>query len=160
VRKGQYEGLKKEIETNPDRQPDFGPRKMHPTAGATAVGARMPLVAYNVNLNTSDLAIAKDIAKKVREKDGGLPSVKAMGFDIKERGIVQVSMNLTNFHVTGIWKVFEEIRKEAKARGVEVIGSEIVGTVPLEALVACSDNYLKLENFKKEQILETRLWED
>jgi glutamate formiminotransferase len=160
VRKGQYEGLKTEIETNPDRKPDFGPQKMHPTAGATAVGARMPLIAYNVNLETGDLAVAKEIAKKVREKGGGLPYVKALGFDIKERGIVQVSMNLTNFHVTGIWKAFEEVKKEAALRGVNVLESEVVGTVPLESLVACSNHYLKLENFKTAQILETRLWED
>jgi glutamate formiminotransferase len=160
VRKGQYETLKKEIGTNPDRKPDYGPERMHPTAGATVVGARMPLIAYNVNLATSDLAVAKDIAKKVREKGGGLPSVKALGFDIKERGIVQVSMNLTNFRVTGIWKAFDEVRKEASARGVEVLGSEIVGTVPLEALVDCASSHLKFENFKTEQILETRLWED
>jgi glutamate formiminotransferase len=160
VRKGQYEGLKTEIETNPDRKPDYGPQKMHPSAGATAVGARMPLIAYNVNLETSDLAVAKEIAKKVREKGGGLPFVKALGFDIKERGIVQVSMNLTNFHVTGIWKAFEEVKKEAALRGVNVLESEIVGTVPLESLVACSNYCLKLENFKTAQILETRLWED
>ena len=159
VRKGQYEGLKTEIETNPDKKPDFGPSKLHPSAGATVVGARMPLIAYNVNLNTNDIDIAKKIASKVRERGGGLPSVKAMGFEIKERNIVQVSMNLTNFNVTGVWKAFEEVRKEAESMGVEVIGSEIVGTVPLEALVDCADNLLKLEKFKFDQILETRLWE-
>jgi glutamate formiminotransferase len=159
VRKGQYEGLKAEIETNPERKPDVGPSKMHPSAGAVVVGARMPLIAYNVNLNTTDLRIAKEIAKKVREKGGGLPTVKAMGFDIKERSIVQVSMNLTNYLITNIWRAFEEVKKEAELLGVEVIGSEIVGTVPLEAIVGCADEYLKLENFKRDQILETRLWE-
>lgn len=160
VRKGQYEGLKTEIETNPEKKPDFGPSKLHPSAGATVVGARMPLIAYNVNLNTADIGIAKKIAGKVREKGGGLPSVKALGFEIKERGIVQVSMNLTNYTVTNIWKAFEEVKKEAEALGIEVIGSEIVGTVPLDALVDCAGQYLKLENFKVEQILETRLWEE
>jgi glutamate formiminotransferase len=159
VRKGQYEGLKAEIESNPDRKPDVGPSKMHPSAGAVVVGARMPLIAYNVNLETTDLSIAKEIAKKVREKGGWRPTVKAMGFDIKERSIVQVSMNLTNYLITNIWRAFEEVKKEAELAGVEVIGSEIVGTVPLEALVGCADEFLKLENFKLDQILETRLWE-
>jgi glutamate formiminotransferase len=160
VRKGQYEGLKTEIETNPEKKPDYGPSKMHSSAGATVVGARMPLIAYNVNLDTSDLDIAKGIAKKVREKGGGLKNVKAMGFDIKERGIVQVSMNLTNYTITNIWKAFEEVKREAETLGVRVLGSEIVGTVPLDALVGCANEYLKLENFKFEQILETQLWED
>lgn len=158
VRKGQYEGLKTEIETNPDKKPDFGPSKFHPSAGATVVGARMPLIAYNVNLKTNDIAIAKKIAGKIREKGGGLPTVKAMGFEIKERDIVQVSMNLTNYNVTSIWRAFEEVKKEADQLGVEVLGSEIVGTVPLDALVGCADHLLKLENFKIDQILETRLW--
>jgi glutamate formiminotransferase len=160
VRKGEYEGLKAEIETNPDKKPDYGPSRAHPSAGATVVGARMPLIAYNVNLNTADIGIAKKIAGKIRERGGGLPTVKALGFEIKERGIVQISMNLTNYHITSIWRAFEEVEKEANALGVEVLGSEIVGTVPMEALVSCADHMLKLENFKHDQILETRLWGD
>ena len=160
VRKGEYEGLKADILTNPDRRPDFGPSKLHGSAGATAVGARMPLVAYNVNLDTSDLRIAKRIAKRVRERDGGLPFVKALGFEIRERGFVQVSMNLTNHHVTPVWKAYEEVEREARALGVKVLGSEVVGTIPMEALVACASRHLGLEKFDSRQVLESRLWED
>ncbi|MEM3555537.1 MAG: glutamate formimidoyltransferase [Candidatus Micrarchaeia archaeon] len=159
IRKGEYEGLKKEIETNPERKPDYGAAKLHPTAGATVVGAREPLIAFNVNLGTSNIEIAKKIAKAVRFSSGGFKNVKAKGFDIKNRGIVQVSMNLTNYKETPIFRVFEMVKREAERYGVPVIGSEIVGLVPLDALVDVSDFYLQLENFKKTQILETRLWE-
>lgn len=157
IRKGEYEGLKQEI-TNPNRKPDFGPSEM-PTAGAIVVGARHPLIAFNVNLNTNNLEIAKDIAKKIRESSGGFKAVQAKGFDIKERGIVQVSMNLLNYKVTSMSKVFDAIKEEAEKRGVEVIGSEIIGLVPMNALIGVDDKYLKIENFSKDQILERRLKE-
>lgn len=159
VRRGEFEGLKEEIGKNPDRVPDYGPNRIHPTAGATAVGARFFLIAFNVNLGTSDIEIAKKIAKAVRYSSGGYRYVKAMGFELKERGIVQVSMNLTNYKKTPIFRVFETIKNEAERYGVPVVGSEIVGLVPLEALVEVADYYLRLENFSMEQILEKRLIE-
>ncbi len=159
IRKGEYEGLKEEIATNLDRKPDFGPSRMHPTAGATVVGARHPLIAFNVNLGTSDVSIAKKIARAIRARDGGLQYVKALGFELKDRGIVQVSMNLVNYRGTPVWEAFELVRTLADRYGVAIVGSEIVGLVPLDALVDCADFYLKLENFKTNQILETRLWE-
>jgi len=159
VRRGEYEGLKKEIGKNPDKVPDYGPNKMHPTAGATAVGARFFLIAYNVNLGTDNLDIAKKIAKAVRHSSGGYRYVKAMGFEIKERKIVQVSMNLVNYQKTSIFRVFETIKNEAERYGVPVIGSEIVGLVPLEALVDVADHYLRLEDFKIDQVLEKKLLE-
>jgi glutamate formiminotransferase len=158
VRKGEYEGIKGEIKTNPDRKPDFGPSELS-SAGATAVGARPPLIAFNVNLNTTDLQIANDIAKLIRESSGGFKAVQAKGFDIKERGLVQVSMNLLDYNVTSIFKVFDKIKEEAKKRGVEIIGSEVIGLVPMNALIDVAENYLKVENFKKDQILEKRLSE-
>lgn len=157
VRKGQYEGLKDVIETDPSRKPDFGPAKMHPQAGATAVGARMPLIAYNVNLNTTDLDLAKKIAKSIREKDGGFPYVKAMGFDIQDKGIVQVSMNLTNYLETPIYTVFNEIKKHCDEHNVEIIESELIGLSPMDALLDTSIKYLKLKTFKPDQVLENRL---
>ena len=156
VRRGEYEGRKLDIK-KPEWKPDVGEPAMHPTAGAVIVGARYPLIAYNVNLKTANLDIAKRIAKAVREKDGGLPAVRALGFELKERGIVQVSMNLVNYHKTGISRAFEAVKAEAAKAGVEVEGSEIVGLVPLEALVECANHFLALENFKPAQILETRL---
>ncbi|UCE36834.1 MAG: glutamate formimidoyltransferase [Thermoplasmata archaeon] len=159
IRKGQYEGLKEAISKDPDRKPDFGPSSLHPTAGATVIGARMPLVAYNVNLSTNDINVAKSIAKAIRHSSGGLRYVKALGLEIKERGIVQVSMNLTNYQQTPIFRVFEMIKKEAERYGVEILGSEIVGLIPMNALVDAADYYLRIENFDKSQILENRLWE-
>ncbi len=156
VRRGQYEGRKSDI-SRPEWKPDIGEPRMHPSAGATIVGARYPLIAFNVNLATDRLDIAKAIAGKVREKDGGLPAVRALGFEIKERNIVQVSMNLVNYHRTGIEAAFEEVRSEAEKAGVAVLGSELVGLVPLEALVRCAGHFLKLENFRQSQILETRI---
>jgi glutamate formiminotransferase / 5-formyltetrahydrofolate cyclo-ligase len=159
VRRGEYEGIKEELGKNPDRVPDYGPNKAHPTAGATAVGARFFLIAFNVNLGTTDVEIAKTIAKGVRQSSGGYRYVKAMGFEIKERGIVQVSMNLTNYQKTPMFRVFETIKNEAHRYGVPVIGSEIVGLVPLEALVGVADHYLQLEKFSIDQVLEKRLME-
>jgi len=157
VRKGEYEGLKKEIVTNPDRKPDFGPAIMHPTAGAMVIGARKFLIAYNVNLDTKNAKIAKDIAKLVREKDGGFPAVKALGFEIKDKGYVQVSMNLCDFEKTNTDVVFRKIKEEAEKRGIKVLGSEIYGMVPKAALEGINLEELQLIDFKKEQILEERL---
>jgi glutamate formiminotransferase len=159
VRRGQYEGLKEAILTDPNRKPDFGPDKLHPTAGATVVGARMPLIAYNVNLNTDDLALAKRIATTIREKDGGFKNVKALGLEIKERGIVQVSMNLTNYQVTPVYKVYDRITELANEAGVKVLESEVIGLIPLAAMVECAQHYLKALEFKNDQLLEPRVWE-
>jgi len=157
IRKGEYEGLKKEIATNPDRKPDFSPAKMHPTAGAMVIGARKFLIAYNVNLDSKDVQIAKDIAKLVREKDGGFPAVKALGFEIKDKGFVQVSMNLCDFEKTNMDTVFQKIKKEAGKRGVKILGSEIYGMIPKAALGEIDLNELQLIDFKKDQILEEKL---
>ncbi len=159
VRRGEYEGLKEEIGKNPDKVPDYGPNKIHPTAGATAVGARFFLIAFNVNLSTPNIKIADEIAKAVRHSSGGFRYVKAKGFEIKERGIVQVSMNLTNYQKTSIFRVFETIKNEAERHGVTIIGSEIVGLLPLEALVDTSKYYLRLEKFTVDQVLEKRVLE-
>jgi glutamate formiminotransferase len=156
VRKGEYEGRKRNI-GEPEWRPDVGEPRMHPTAGASIVGARFPLIAFNVNLATDRLDLAKAIAKKVREKDGGLPAVRALGFEIKERGIVQVSMNLVNYHRTGIAAAFEAVRAEAEKAGVRVLESEVVGLVPLEALADCAGHFLHLAAFKPAQVLEARL---
>ncbi len=159
VRRGEFEGLKEEIGKNDDKKPDFGPNHIHPTAGATAVGARFFLIAFNVNLSTNDISIAKNIAKAVRHSSGGYRYVKAMGFEIKERGIVQVSMNMVNYKGTPLFRVFETIKREAERYGVNIIGSEIVGLIPMEALIAVADFYLQLENFDEKQVLEKRLLE-
>ncbi|SET47107.1 glutamate formiminotransferase [Natronincola peptidivorans] len=158
VRKGQFEGMSEKLK-QPEWQPDFGPREMHPTAGVTAVGARMPLVAYNVNLDTDKLEIADKIAKNVRHISGGLRYCKGMGVELKERGIVQVSMNMTDYTKTALYRVFELIKIEAKRYGVNIVGSEIVGSVPMEALVDTAAYYLGLEDFTMEQVLEARLME-
>jgi glutamate formiminotransferase len=160
VRKGQFEGLRDEIGTNPAREPDFGPNRIHPTAGVTAIGARPFLVAYNINLGTTDLSVAKAIAKAIRHSSGGLRHVKAMGFAIKDRNIVQVSINMVNFKGTPLFRAFEMVRSEAERYGVPVIGSEVVGLVPAEALIDCAEFYLRLEDFQRDQVLENRLSED
>jgi len=160
VRKGEFEGLRESIKTDPEREPDFGPREVHPTAGAVAVGARKILVAYNVNLGTPDVSVAKKIAKRVRAKGGGLAFVKALGFELKERGISQVSMNMVDFEKTPLYSAFELVKLYADRYGVPVIGSEIVGLVPQRALVDVADFYLKLEGFKPDQIIEARLKEN
>ncbi|SES98826.1 glutamate formimidoyltransferase [Anaerobranca gottschalkii] len=158
VRKGEYEGLAKKME-DPKWYPDYGPKEFNPKSGATAVGARMPLVAFNVNLNTSDLTIAEKIAKNVRLSGGGLHSVKAMGVELKERGIVQVSMNMVDYKKTPLYRAVELIKIEAQRYGVSVVGSEIIGLVPMDALVESVEYYLGLENFRKDQILENRLYQ-
>ena len=158
VRKGEFEGLKETIHL-PERQPDFGPARVHSTAGATAVGARPPLIAYNVNLNTSDINIAKAIAKAIRGSSGGYQSIKALGVMLEDRNIAQVTINVCNFRDVPLHRVMETVKCEASRYGVSVIGSEIVGLVPLEALALAAEFYLRLENFQLAQILETRLSE-
>lgn len=158
VRSGEFEGLREAIGKDPARKPDFGPERVHPTAGAVAVGARMPLVAFNVNLGTSNISVARNIAKAIRFGDGGLRYVKALGFELKEAGIVQVSMNLVNFQQSPIQRVFALIKSEAERYGVPILGSEIVGLVPLNALVDVAEHHLRLEGFERDQILETKLF--
>ena len=158
VRQGQFEGLRELIGTDSSREPDFGPEKIHPTAGATAVGARPILIAYNVNLESEDLSIAKKIAKRVRERDGGFPAVKALGFQLKDRNLVQVSMNLTDYTRTSMHAVFDAISQVLKGVRVRVVESEIVGLVPQEALTLASVHYLSLSNFNSNQIIENRIF--
>ncbi len=158
IRRGQFEGVREEVLTNPDRAPDFGEPRLHPTAGATVVGARKFLIAYNINLNTPDVKTAKEIAKTIRFSSGGLRYVKAMGVDLKARGLAQVSINLTDFERTPIFRVFEIVKREAARYGASIVGSEIVGLVPKRALEAAADFFLQLENFNPDQqILENRL---
>lgn len=157
VRKGEYEGMSEKIKEK-KWIPDFGD-KLHPTAGITAVGARQFLVAYNINLNTTNLDVADKIAKKIRHLGGGLRFCKAMGVELKERNQVQVSMNLTNFTKTSVYQAFEMVKFEADRYGVSIVGSEIVGLVPMMALIDSVEYYLRLENFSSEQILESRIME-
>lgn len=158
VRKGEFEGLTDKMQQG-DWKPDFGPQEKHPTAGAVAVGARMPLIAYNVNLNTTKLEIADKIAKKVRFLGGGLRFCKAMGVELKDQNMVQVSMNLTDYTKTAIYQAVEMIRFEAQRYGVTIAGSELIGLVPLQAVVDTASYYLGLEDFSMKQILESHLME-
>ncbi len=157
VRQGEYEGLRERLQS-PLWQPDFGPPQPHPTGGAVAVGARRFLVAYNVNLGTGDVRIAKAIARAVRAKDGGLSGVKAIGLALSEPGRTQVSMNVVDPFNTPLYRVFELVRLEAQRYGVPVVGSEIVGLAPLAVLADTVRYYLRLEGFDDGQILEARLW--
>ncbi len=157
IRRGQFEGLRQEVTMNPERAPDVGEPKLHPTAGATVVGARKFLIAYNVNLDTPDVEIAKKIAKTVRFSSGGLRYLKAMGVKLRERNLAQVSMNLTDFEQTPMHVAFEVVKREAARYGVSVVGSEIVGLVPKRAIEASANYFLQLENFHSRQILENRL---
>ncbi len=157
IRRGQFEGVRDEIGTNPDRRPDFGEAALHPTAGATVVGARKFLIAYNINLNTPDVEVGKAIARKIRASSGGFTCVKAMGVELKARHLAQVSMNLTDFETTSLATVFAAVSREAAALGVQVVGSEIVGLVPRQALEDAAVQYLRVENFRPELIIENRL---
>jgi glutamate formiminotransferase len=158
VRNRQFEGLLGLVGKDPAFAPDFGPPRMHPSAGGVSVGARFFLVAYNVNLRTPDVAVAKEIARKVREKDGGLPRVKALGFSLAERSLSQVSMNLTDYRVTSVLRAYEAVEREARARGVEVVESEVVGLVPREALFEGIEERIRLERFdRRRQVVEDRL---
>ena len=156
IRRGQFEGLAAKM-SQPEWAPDYGPPAPHPSAGATVIGARMPLIAYNINLATDRLDVAKKIAATVRFSSGGLPHVKAMGVALEDRGIVQVSMNLTNYLETPMFVVFDAVKREADRHGVAVLESEIVGLVPAAALIETARRFLQLEQFTSAQILETRL---
>jgi len=156
IRRGEYEGLKAEIQTDPDRKPDFGPSQLGP-AGATVIGARQPLIAYNVFLNTGDVEVARRIARSIRNSNGGLRYVKALGLLVK--GKAQVSMNLTNFHKTPVHQAVELIRREAARYGVSIESSELCGMIPQEALLDAAVWYLQLDNFDPGMVLENRLAE-
>jgi len=157
IRKGQFEGMSEKL-LEEGWAPDFGQRKIHPTAGITAFGARPPLIAYNVNLDTPDIEIANNIAKTIRGSSGGFQYCKAIGVKLEEKNIVQVSMNMVNYEGTPLYEVFEAIKDEAMRRGVQIAGSEIVGLVPAKALIDCAEYYLQIEDFKYDKnVLETYL---
>jgi glutamate formiminotransferase len=157
VRRGGYELLREQIKTVPERAPDVGEPRLHPTAGACIIGVRPLLIAYNVNLRTGDLALARRIARAVRERDGGLIHLKALGFELESRGVVQVSMNLTSYEQTNLHHAFEAVRREAERLGVEVLGSEVVGLVPQAAFDRAAEHFLMLENYSPDLVLENRI---
>ena len=156
IRRGEFEGLEAKMKSD-GWAPDYGPAAPHPSAGAAVIGARMPLIAYNINLDTDRLDVAKKIAAAIRQSSGGFRYVKAAGFKLEDRGIVQVSMNLTNYEKTPIFRVFETVKREAERYGVSVLESEIVGLVPSAALVGAAEFYLRLAGFSPEQVLENKL---
>lgn len=158
IRKGQFEAMAEKLKQE-QWTPDFGPAQVHPTAGVTAMGARMPLVAFNVNLDSDRLEVADLIAKKVRHISGGLRYCKGIGIELKDRGVVQVSMNMTDYTRTALYRVFELIKIEARRYGVNVVGSEIIGLVPMEALIDSAVYYLGIEDFSMDQVLEYRIYE-
>jgi len=158
IRRGEFEGLAARM-SQAEWAPDFGPAHPHPSAGATVIGARMPLIAYNINLATDRLDVAKKIASAVRMSSGGLRFVKAMGLALEDRGIVQISMNLTNFEKTPVFRVFELVKREAARYGVNVLESEIVGLIPQAALLQAAEYYLQIEGFSPNQVLENKLRE-
>jgi glutamate formiminotransferase len=159
IRKGEFEGFAEKMK-DPQWSPDFGPSRPHPTAGVVAVGARPPLIAYNINLGTRDLRVADTIARAIRHIGGGFRFVKAMGVELADRGQVQVSINMTNFKKTPLHRVFECVKSEAQRYGVPIVGSEIVGLTPAEALFLAAEHYLRLEEFSSNQVLEMRLLEE
>ena len=156
IRRGEFEGLAAKMQ-QPEWHPDFGPSEPHPSAGASVIGARMALIAYNINLATNRLDVAKKVAAAIRQSSGGLRFVKAMGVDLADRGIVQVSMNLTNYERTPVFRVFELVKREAARYGVSVLESEIVGLIPSAALTASAAWYLQADRFTDDQILEVKL---
>ena len=157
IRKGQFEGMAEKVKDQ-DWIPDFGGQRIHPTGGAVCVGARPPLIAYNINLGTSDLEIAKKIGVIIRESSGGLHAVKAMGVMLEDRNIAQVSINMTDYTVTPLYRVMELVKAEAKRYGVPVIGSELIGLAPMQAFLDTAEYYLKIEDFKPEvQVIENHL---
>lgn len=158
IRRGEFEGLAAKM-AQPAWAPDFGPAAPHASAGASVIGARMPLIAYNINLATNRLDVAKKIAAAIRMSSGGLRFVKAMGIPLKDRGIVQVSMNLTNYEKTPMYRVFDLVKREAERYGVQVLESEIVGLVPSAALTQTAEYFLRLDGFSSGQILEKKLAE-
>ena len=157
IRKGQFEGLRADVLHDPNRSPDIGAPRLHPSAGATVVGARKILIAYNIYLNTTDISVAREIARTIRSSSGGLRHVKAIGVEMKTRGLTQVSINLTDFEQTPLHRVFESVKLEAERRGCELVGSEIIGLVPRKAVELSAEDYLLLENFSPGQVLENRL---
>ena len=157
IRKGQFEGMAEKVK-EPEWEPDFGGRTIHPTAGVVAVGARMPLVAFNINLSTSNVEIASKIAKIIRRSSGGLECVKALGVMLEERNMAQVSINMTNFHKTPLYRVLELVKAEAKRYGVHVVGTEIIGLTPMQALIDSAEYYLQIEDFDfDKQVLENHI---
>jgi glutamate formiminotransferase len=158
VRRGQFEGLAAKL-ADPLWAPDFGPRVPHPSAGVSVVGARMPLIAFNINLGTPNVEVAKAVAKAIRQSSGGFRFVKAMGVMLEERGLAQVSINMTDFRRTPLFRVFQTVRAEAARYGVNVVGSEIVGLVPQQALLDCAEHLLRLEAFDASQVLERKIAE-
>ena len=157
IRKGQFEGMAQKVKED-EWEPDFGGRTIHPTAGVVAVGARMPLVAFNINLSTSDVTIASKIAKIIRRSSGGFDCVKALGVMLEERNVAQVSINMTNFHKTPLYRVLELTKAEAARYGVHVIGTEIIGLTPMQALIDSAEYYLQIENFDfGKQVLENHI---
>ncbi len=156
IRKGEYEGMAKKM-TDDRWKPDYGPDQPHPRAGVVAVGARMPLIAFNIDLATTDVTIANKIAKAIRNSSGGFRYIKAGGVEVKERGLVQVTMNITDYTKTPIYRVFETVKMEAMRYGVAVCGSEIVGLVPMEAIIDSASYYMRFNNVDKDKILETQL---
>ena len=156
IRRGEFEGLPAKMASD-GWAPDYGPASPHPSAGASVIGARMPLIAYNINLDTNRLDVARKIAAAIRHSSGGFRFVKAAGFELKDRGIVQVSMNLTNYEKTPIFRVFEAVKREAERYGVSILESEIVGLVPSAALNACAEYYLQVSGFNADQILVNKL---
>lgn len=157
IRRGQFEGLREELKTNTDRQPDTGGPGLHATAGATVIGARKFLIAYNINLGTSDVEVARQIARKIRASSGGFPCVKAMGLPLASRNIVQVSMNLTDFETTPLHTVFEAVSAAAAEKDVAVLGSELIGLIPKRALESAASHFLRFENFDPSMVLENRV---
>ena len=157
IRKDQFEGLDEQIKSDPRRKPDLGPGCLHPTAGATAIGARQTLIAFNIYLNTSDVGQAQKIAGLIRESGGGLVGVKALGFYIERKGLAQVSMNVTLYHKTSLLKIFKKVQKEARRLQAEPVWSEIIGLVPQDAINPRTIRTLHLENFHSGQILENRI---
>jgi glutamate formiminotransferase len=156
IRRGEFEGLAAKM-ASPGWTPDFGPHQPHPSAGASVIGARMPLIAFNINLNTDRLDVARKIAAAIRHSSGGLRFVKAMGVMLEDRRIAQVSMNLTNYQKTPIFRVFEMVKREAERYGVSILESEIVGLVPAAALLASAEYYLQIADFNANQVLENKL---
>ncbi len=156
IRRGQFEGMAEKMK-DPMWKPDFGPDTIHPTGGVTAIGARLPLIYFNINLDTSNVEIARAIGKNIRHINGGFRYVKAMGILLEDRNVAQVTMNLSDYTQTSIYRVFETVKMEARRYGVRVIGSEVVGIIPMKALIDCAEYYLQIEDFSLNQVLETHI---
>lgn len=157
IRRGEFEGLRVAVQADESKRPDIGGPDLHPTAGAVIVGARKFLIAYNINLKTGDLAVAKEIARRIRTSSGGLPAVKALGLTLSSRGMVQVSMNLTDFEQTGVHTIFLEVARLARERGVEIAESELIGLIPRQALEQAAAGFLKLRDFESQRVVENRI---